>query len=211
MDRLRGAIQNASSRLGRNDPAPTATENASPHNTVHTVRQPPTEAPLPTHPPVLQSDPNTSYGQLPGASDSHIYLPSIRILRNKHDDSRPGANIGAVHDYATSPREADQTAASRQGNWWTRARQSLGFGHGEGQSPPSERDYDADTMVDALDALGSCLITMSPVTLLTSTTRPRSSNLGVFDQRSELAFSSQPWQIRESETNLLTHKLVARC
>jgi hypothetical protein len=183
-----------SQRLGRRDTAPAATETAT------TVRQTPTEAPFSTHPPALQAQPDSGISQLPPARDSHLYLPSIRILRNRHDASRPEANTGAFHDYVENPREADRTVNGRQGNLRTKARQSWGFGHGERDSLPSERDYDPDTMVDALDALGTCPIIPGPLKnflVLTSTVRSRSSNLGVSDQRSELAFSSQPRQVRE--------------
>lgn len=161
MDRLRGAIHTASSRLGRSDPTPAATENVSPQSTVNTVRQTPTEAPLSSQPQALHAESNTGIGRLPLAGDSHLYLPSIRILRNRHDDSRPGANIGSVHDYAESPRKSGHTASGRQETWWTKTRQTLGFGHGGEDSEHSERDYDADMMVDALDTVGTCPISMA--------------------------------------------------
>jgi hypothetical protein len=198
---LRSAFQTASQRLGRGDPAPTANGNASPHTAapqraVQTVRQPPAEPPSSSRPQVSQALPNsgaTSGRFLPSRDDQH-YLPSIR-LRHGHGTRKPNV---AVHDYAASPGGADKSASGTQGNLLTRARQLLGFRHGEEDSQQSEGDYDA-VMVDALDALGTCPTTIFTfkICVLTDTARPRSSNVGIPDQCSELTLRPRPRQIRE--------------
>ncbi|KIY01813.1 uncharacterized protein Z520_01951 [Fonsecaea multimorphosa CBS 102226] len=152
MDRVRDAIHVASLRLGRSDPAAPTTESASPRDAAGTARQPPVEEPTSSHLPALQDEPDSGVRQLLAARDDNVYLPSIRLVRHRNNASRPEANIGAVHDYAANPREADRSDNGRLGNLWNRTRQSLGFWHGERDTLQSESDYDAD-MVDALDAL----------------------------------------------------------
>ncbi|KIW24243.1 uncharacterized protein PV07_09971 [Cladophialophora immunda] len=152
MDRLREAIHGASRRSGRSDPAAVATENTSPQDAARTVAQPPIEEPASSHPPALRDEPISGVRQLPAAREDSLYLPSIRLLRHRSTAPRPEAKIGAVHDYAANPREADRSDNGRLGNLWNKTRQSLGFGRAERDSIQSERDYNAD-MVDALDAL----------------------------------------------------------
>jgi hypothetical protein len=161
MDRLRDAIHVASLRLGRSAPAAVATENASPQDAARTARRPPPEEPASSHPPALQDEPNSGVRQMLAARDDNLYLPSIRLLRHKNNAPRPEANIGAIHDYAVDPREADRSDNGRLGNWWNKTRQSLGFWRGERDSFQPERDYDAD-MVDTLDAFGTYPITTGP-------------------------------------------------
>ncbi|KIW68342.1 hypothetical protein PV04_04295 [Phialophora macrospora] len=155
MDRVRDAIHVASLRFGRSVPAAVvATENASPQDAARTVKQPPTEEPASSHLPALQDEAAPGVRQSLAARDDNLYLPSIRLLRHRNNASRPEANIGAVHDYAADPREADPDRPDhgKLGNLWNRTRQSLGLQRGESDSFQSERDYDA-MMVDALDAL----------------------------------------------------------
>ncbi|KAH0829544.1 integral membrane protein [Fonsecaea pedrosoi] len=154
MDRLRDAVHVASSKLGRSDSASVATETVPPQDAARTAAQPPIEQPASIHPPTLRDEPNSGVRRLPAARDDNVYLPSIRLLRHRNNTPRPEANIGAVHDYATNPRETEQTNNGRIGNLWNKTRHSLGLGHTERDPMQPERDYNAD-MVDALDALVS--------------------------------------------------------
>ena len=212
MDRLRAVYHDASRRLGGSDSAPAATENALPRNTAQPMRQPPAEPLLSSRPPPSQAEAYSGSSGSTLAREDRRYLPSIRLSRRRHDASKPPANGGTAHDFAAGPTEADRSANTGQENLWTRARQRLGFGHAERDTQQPESNYDAD-MIDTLDAIGRCPVSTAPLKLfmLTSIIRSRSSNLDISDQCSKLTFRSQPRQIREQKTNILTYELVARC
>jgi hypothetical protein len=211
MDRLRGAIHDVSLRLGRNDPAPAAVENVSRQDPVSTARQQPTQALLTSRPPVSQAEPFSGVRQSLGGDD-HVYLPSIRLHRYKNNAGGNKASATAVHDYGATPRETDLSGDGEKGNLWTKISRSLGLGHaGQGSLQPGS-DYDAE-MIDALDAVGTCPIDMASLsTFLCSQTssRSRGSNLDISDQCSKLTFCSQPRQICEQATDILTHQPIAR-